>query len=158
MTVHGAMTSYWRHNSSSIFFFLHVGLKKIFFARTGMRERRNGLCGCCFWHAVCFFFVFFCMYGHARAKERPMWLLFLASDLKVFYYYYNFFFFARTGKRERRKGLCGCCFWHAVWKFFFFFARTATHVRPRTYGPARTGPHVRARTYWPALVILNLSL
>jgi len=29
---------------------------------------------------------------------------------------------------------------------FFFFARTATHVQPRTYRHARTGTHVRART------------
>ena len=31
--------------------------------------------------------------------------------------------------------------------FFFFFARTATHVWPRTYGHARMPPHVRPRTY-----------
>ena len=30
--------------------------------------------------------------------------------------------------------------------FFFFFARTATHVRARTYGHARTGTHVTAPT------------
>ena len=30
---------------------------------------------------------------------------------------------------------------------FLFFARTATHVRPLTYGHARTATHVRPRTY-----------
>ena len=72
-------------------------------------------------------------------------------------------------RAKERPGLCGC-FWLAVWKFFFFFwfARTATHVRAReskgtacvvvvsgtrferdfffcTYGHARMGTHVRAR-------------
>ena len=40
---------------------------------------------------VFFFFSFFlhiwaCTYGHARAKELPVWLLFLARGLKVFYF------------------------------------------------------------------------
>ena len=45
-----------------------------------LRERRNGLCGC-----LKVFLFFFCTYGHARTKERPVWLLFLARGLKVFF-------------------------------------------------------------------------
>ena len=65
------------------------------------------------------------MTGHCAMTSRLMSQLFIC------------FFFprtghARTGTRERRNGLCGCCFWHAVRRFFLFFL----HVRPRTYGHA----------------------
>jgi len=94
-------------------------------------------------------------YGHARAKERPVWLLFLARGLKVFLCFFfglhvrprtygharmathvqpRTYGHAHTGTLERRNGLCGCCFWLAVWKFFFFFGFFFLHVRAHTYG------------------------
>ena len=46
-----------------------------------------------FFFLLCFFF---CTYSHARAKERPVWLLFLARGLKVF-------FFARIATHVRAR-------------------------------------------------------
>ena len=50
---------------TSVLCFLHVRPRTYGHARTGTRERRNGLCGC-FWHAVWDFCLFvFCTYGPA---------------------------------------------------------------------------------------------
>ena len=67
------------------------------------------------WTWVCAFSRFDIVLLHApiqslftRAKEWPVWLLFLARGLKVFYFFF-------------------CTYGHAL---------TGTHIRARTYGPA----------------------
>ena len=69
-----------------LFFGLHVRARMYGHARTGKHV----------WPRT---------YGHARAKERPVWLLFLERGWKVFIFF--------------------CTYGHA---------RTGTHARARTYG------------------------
>ena len=91
-----------------------------------LRERRNGLCGCL---KVFFLHVRPRTYGHARAKDRPVWLLFLARGLKVFLFY----FFARTAThvraRESEGTACVVVVSGMRFESFFFFG---THVQART--------------------------
>ena len=110
-----------------------------------LRERRNGLCGCL---KVFFCLVFFLVctyshartathvqprtYGHARAKEWPVWL-FMARSLKVFFFFCTYGH-ARTAThvraRESEETACVVVVSGTRFERFFFFL----HVRPCTYG------------------------
>ena len=77
----------------------------------------------------------------ARAKEQPVWLLFLARGLKVFFFCActamhvraRTYEHVRTKERPVWLSFLACGF-----KVFFFswFARRAMQVRARTYGHA----------------------
>ena len=85
-----------------------------------------------------------------RVKERPVWL-FLARGLKVFLLLFVCTYgHARMATHVRARESEGTA-WvvvvsGTVWRFFFFFALTATHIQARTYGHAPTGTHLRTYT------------
>ena len=110
-------------------------------------ELRNSLCGC-------LKVVFFCTYGHARmathvrtrtygharAKERPVWLLFLARGLKVFLFIFCTYSHARTAThvraRESEGTACVVVVSGTRFEFFIFFC---------TYGHALTSNNNKKR-------------